>query len=78
MRNDRSNARHVCAGRVGSVRQAYQRPVGTALGKVQGAGSSGTHRKPSGRVVPYLPLNELTRLPQSAPAGQSVQTGGNR
>ena len=32
----------------------------------------------SGGVVPYLPLNELTRLPQSAPAGQSVQTGGNR
>jgi membrane protease subunit HflK len=32
----------------------------------------------SGSVIPYLPLNELTRLPQPAPAGQSVQTGGNR
>jgi modulator of FtsH protease HflK len=32
----------------------------------------------NGGVVPYLPLNELTRLPQSAPAGQPVQTGGNR
>ena len=25
-----------CSRRVGSVRQAYQRPVGTAMGKVQG------------------------------------------
>jgi len=32
----------------------------------------------NGGVVPYLPLNELTHLPPSGPAGQSVQTGGTR
>jgi membrane protease subunit HflK len=29
-------------------------------------------------VVPYLPLNELTRAPQPGQPGQSQQTGGNR
>jgi hypothetical protein len=28
----------------------------------------------SGSVVPYLPLNELTHLPQWGPVGQSIQT----
>jgi membrane protease subunit HflK len=32
----------------------------------------------SSGVVPYLPLNELTHLPQAGPARESVQTGGTR